>query len=146
MILPDINVLVYAFRADSPEHDVYAPWLEGVVAGSGSIALCDLVLSGFVRIVTNPRVADPPAPTAVALDFVRWLIEAPAAHWLPSGSSTWDRFAALADDRAVRGNLVPDAYLAALCISNGVRLATADRGFARYPGLRWFDPATAVPG
>jgi toxin-antitoxin system PIN domain toxin len=141
MILPDVNVLVYSFREDVPEHNDYSRWLQDVVDASESIALCDLVLSGFVRIVTHPKIADPPTPTRKALEFVRWLSESPGAHWVSSGPKVWDALDRLATDRAVRGNLVPDAYLAAVAIAHGARVATADRGFARFPGLRWFDPA-----
>lgn len=142
MILADVNVLVYAFRADAAEHEVYARWLRSAVEGTETLALCDTVLSGFLRIVTHPRIVDPPTPTGRAVDFVQWLIDAPGAHWLPPSPVVWAAFADLSTDRAVRGNLVPDAYLAATCIAHGARLATADRGFARFPGLRWFDPAT----
>lgn len=144
MILCDVNVLVYAFREDAPEHETYGRWLRSTVEGGAPIALCDAALAGFVRIVTHPRIVDPPASTALAVEFVEWLAEAPGARWMPSGPAVWEHFARLADDRAVRGNLVPDAYLAAVCLANGARLATADRGFARFPGLDWFDPAHAV--
>ena len=79
---------------------------------------------------------------AAAVSFVRHLADAPRTGWLRSGAAAWDAFEELtARDHAIRGNLVPDAYIAALCVANGARLATRDRGFARFPGLRWFDPA-----
>lgn len=145
MILPDVNVLVHAFRVDAPAHEVYARWLGDVVNGADDLALHDAVLAGFVRVVSNPRVFDDPAPAAVAADFVAWVRDAPRARWVPSGHATWQAFGRLVDgDPAIRGNLVPDAHLAALALTHGARLATADRGFARYPGLRWFDPAAAA--
>ena len=70
----------------------------------------------------------------------------PERTWVPSGHRSWEvlgRF--VAGDKAIRGNLIPDAHLAATAVAHGCRLATTDRGFARYPGLRWFDPATAPP-
>lgn len=141
MILPDVNVLVYAFRDDAEQHEPYARWIQETVAGAEAIAISDAVLSGFVRVVTHPRLVDPPAPTSRALEFVDWLIAAPGAHWVAPGAAVWATFATLAEDRGIRGNLVPDAYLAALCIAHGARLATADRGFARFERLRFFDPA-----
>lgn len=141
MILPDVNVLVYAFRREAQDHDRYAAWLSQVVSGSDELGLHDLPLSGFVRIVTNPRMVENPAPTDTALRFVHRLIAARRARWLSSGPLTWDRLADLArEDPGVRGNLLPDAHLAAVSLAHGCRLATADRGFARFPGLRWFDP------
>ncbi len=140
MIVPDVNVLVYAFHADSPHHADYADWLNRTVADE-AIGLSDVVLSGFVRIVTHPRIYERPAPAAAAIEFTRRVAAAPRAQWLLPGPPAWQRLADLAsDDGGIRGNLVPDAYLAALCLANGGRLATRDRGFARFPGLRWFDP------
>lgn len=141
MILPDVNVLVYAFRREAVGHERYAAWLAEVVAGAEELALHDLVLSGFVRIVTNPRVVPTPAPTVLALDFVGRLRAARRSRWVPPGGASWDRLARLADqDRGISGNLVPDAYLAAVALAHGCRVATADRGFARFPRLDWFDP------
>lgn len=145
MILPDVNVLVYAFRSEALRHETYAQWLRTLVAGSEELALHDPVLSGFVRVVTNPRVMADPAPAGIALAFVTELRRAARARWVPAGHRSWDALDGLvAGDRGIRGNRVPDAHLAAVAIAHGCRLATADRGFARYPGLRWFDPAAAA--
>lgn len=142
MILPDVNVLVYAFRREATRHETYAGWLAEVVGGGEEIALHDPVLIGFARIVTNPRIVPTPAPTPLALEFVARLRTAQRARWLPAGDVAWRRLGELTDrDRGISGNLVPDAYLAAVALSHGCRLATADRGFARFPSLDWFDPA-----
>ena len=144
MILTDVNVLVHAFREEAQQHQVYADWLTGLINGTDELALHDPVLAGFVRVVTHPRVFAEPAPASAALAFVSALREAAQARWVPSGHQSWEvlgRF--VAGDKAIRGNLTPDAHLAATAVAHGCRLATADRGFARFPGLRWFDPATA---
>lgn len=146
MILADVNLLVYSFDTDAPQHDAYAPWLSAALAGPEQFALLDGVLSGFVRIVTHPKIMPAPAPIERALDFVRAVADAPAARWLPASAVLWNTFARLAaDDVAIKGALVPDAYLASAAIAHGARLATADRGFARYPGLNWFDPGRVRP-
>ena len=143
VIVTDVNVLVYAFDESWPNHARYAGWLAGIAGGADLLALVDTVLSQFVRIVTHPKIFEDPAPTAVALEFVQALIDSPSGTWLGSNRATWQAFTSLAEgDRGVRGNHVPDAYLASVAIANGARLATADRGFARYPGLDWFDPGT----
>lgn len=112
------------------------------MAGADALALHDHALLGVVRIVTNPRIMPKPAPIPLALEFVARLHAARRARWLPSGPAPWRRMSELADhDRGITGNLVPDAYLAALALTHGCRLATADRGFARFPNLDWFDPA-----
>lgn len=142
MILPDVNLLVYAFRREADGHERYAAWLAEVVAGGEEIALHDAALIGFVRIVTNPRAVPTPAPTALAIEFVARICAARRSRWLPAGPASWSRLGELVDrDRGISGNLVPDAHLAALALVHGCRLATADRGFARFPGLDWFDPA-----
>ncbi|CAN5186947.1 type II toxin-antitoxin system VapC family toxin [soil metagenome] len=144
MILPDVNVLVYAFRREAQHHERYAGWLSEVVAGAEELALHELCLTGFLRIVTNPRIMAVPAPPEHAVDFADRLVAARRGRWLAAPSRTWEQLAGLVrTDRGLRGNLLPDAHLAALALTHGARLATADRGFARFPGLTWFDPAAA---
>jgi hypothetical protein len=144
VILPDVNVLVYAYRREAENHDAYAAWLTALVAGGDELALVDHCLAGMVRIVTNPRIVADPAPTTHALSFVDRLRGAARARSLASTPATWVTLAEMAGaDRGVKGNLVPDAYLAALAITHGCRLATADRGFARFPDLDHFDPASS---
>lgn len=141
MILPDVNILVYAFRREAEKHDGYAVWLNEIRIGTEDLALVDPVLTGFVRVVTNPRVFADPAPTLDALSFVDRLRESPAARVLGSTAVAWERLRSLAaSDRFVRGNLVPDAWLAALALTTGARVATSDAGFGRFPDLEWFDP------
>lgn len=112
------------------------------MAGADSLALVDVVLVGFVRIVTNPQIFADPAPTADATRFVDAVRVARKSRWLPPTTAAWEQFCALsAGDERIRGNLVPDAWLAALATVHGCRLATADRGFARFPDLDWFTPA-----
>lgn len=146
MIRPDANVLVYAFHRDSPRHDRYADWLSDVVGGAAKLALADVVLTGLVRIVTGRRIFSDPAPTVDVLDFVDSLRTAARVRMLPSTDASWARMRDIAiADPQVRANLVPDAWLAALALAHGCRLATADRGFARFAGLDWFDPAADEP-
>lgn len=146
MILPDVNVLVYAHRQDASLHDRYRPWLAGVVDGADELALVDTVLTGFVRVVTHPRIFAEPATTGEALAFVEALRGASRARNVIATAATWTRFADLARvDAQIRGNLVPDAFIAAMAGSHGCRVATADRGFARYAGIEWFDPGADAP-
>jgi toxin-antitoxin system PIN domain toxin len=140
VILPDVNVLVYAFRREAVDHERYASWLSATLVGS-ELALVESVLLGMIRIVTSPRIMADPAPTPLALRFVEALLAAPRARQLAPTAATWHRLRTIArNDQRVRGPLVPDAWLAALALSHGCRLATADRGFARFQGLDWFVP------
>ena len=141
MILIDINLLVYAYRVEAERHDGAARWLTATMSGTQEISLIDEVLAGFVQIVTNPKIFGDPAPTRHALGFVEALISSPRARWTSSSSATWRTLRALVDgDRGLRGNLIPDTFLASVAIAHGMRLATCDRGFARFAGLEWFDP------
>jgi len=142
VILPDVNVLVYAFRREAEQHERYAAWLTALVAGADELALHDTVLAGVTRLVTNPRIFADPAPMPAALDFIARIRTARRARWLPSSDAAWLELERLVGkDRGLRGNLVPDALLAALARTHGCQIATADRGFARFPGVRSFDPA-----
>jgi toxin-antitoxin system PIN domain toxin len=141
VILPDVNALLYAFEADSPFHGPWRAWLDSVLDGDDDLALADHCCIGVVRLSTNPRVTRVPATTSAALEFIARLRAADRTRTVAATDSTWRAFGRLAaTDRQLRANLVPDAYLAALAISHGCRLATADRGFGRFPGLDFFDP------
>lgn len=101
------------------------------------LGLSSLVLSGFLRVVTHPRVFRDPTPLETALDFVEAVRTAPNRVELAPGQRHWAIFSRLCTDADARGNLVPDAFLAAMAIEQGATWWSADRGFARYPGLRW---------
>lgn len=140
MILPDVNVLVYAYRRDAPKHERYRRWLDDVVAGREAYGLTDLVLAGFLRVVTHPRVFVPPSPMAHALEFVEALRGQPNCLHVAPGPRHWEIFTRLCHESRAKGNLVPDAYLAALAIESGSEWMTTDRDYGRFPGLRWRDP------
>jgi toxin-antitoxin system PIN domain toxin len=140
VILPDVNVLVYAFVAESPDHPRYAEWLRHAATGREAFGLSELVLSGFVRIVTNPRVLKVPAPPRDALAFVGTLRTRPNVVLVNPGARHWDIFERLCVEVGAKGNLVADAYLAALAIESGSEWITTDRDFSRFPGLRWRHP------
>ena len=140
MILLDVNVLVYAHRNDVLRHVEYQRWLAGVIASERAFAVADIVFAGFVRIVTHPRIFHLPTSPDSALAFVEAIRERPNFVSLNPGIRHWDIFTRLCRSSNARGNLVPDAYLAALAIESGSEWVTNDRGYARFPGLRWRDP------
>lgn len=142
MILPDVNILIYAYYAPAPEHPVYSSWLNGVRSAGNDLLLPAVVLTGFLRIVTSSRVIQNAPSAAEATSFVTALRSGRGAREVTDEASIWRCFGELVDDDdQIRGSLVPDAFLAAVAISHGATLATRNRGFARFPGLRWFDPA-----
>ena len=140
MRLVDVNVLVYGFRTDAPDHSVYVAWLEELVSADEAYAVSDLILSGFLRVVTHPRVFTPPTPVPAALAFVDTFRSQPAAVPIHPGPRHWEIFTRLCRDVSARGNLVPDAFLAALAIESGSEFITTDRDYARFPALRWRHP------
>jgi len=139
----DVNVLVFAHRPEAPGHDGFRRWLDEAREGNEPLGLSDVVLSGFLRVVTHPRVFREPSPLPVALDFARGLLASPSALRVAPGDRHWDIFVDLCRRVEAMGNLVPDAFLAALAIEHGATWVTADRGFARFPGLRWMHPLEA---
>jgi hypothetical protein len=143
VILADVNVLIYAFRADSAEHQRYRAWLSSTVNSAQPYAVSPQVLSGVIRIVTHPRIFSRPSRVSEAFKFTRKLIEQPNAIIVVPGERHWDIFVELCDVAAATGNLVHDAWYAALAIESGCEWITTDRDYGRFPGLRWRSP---VPG
>jgi toxin-antitoxin system PIN domain toxin len=136
MLLPDVNVLLAGFRTDHDHHRPARAFLEDARASDDVLGLADHGLAGVVRLATNARVfVRPDAPDAV-LDYVDALLEPPGQLVL-AGPTHWSRFAGLCRRLRLRGNLVPDAHLAGLALEQDAQLVTFDRGFGRYPGLRW---------
>lgn len=140
MIAFDINVAVYAFRREAPRHSEFSRWLQAVVDADEAFGVSGLVLSAFLRIVTSPRVFPTPASLAEAIGFADALRSAPNAVALAPGERHWAIFTRLCREVEAKGNLVPDAYMAALAIESGCEWVTTDRDFARFPGLRWRHP------
>jgi len=129
VIHPDVNVLIHAFHEASPEHRMYAGWLNGVRAAGTELLLPVTVLTGFLRIVTNSRVFASPPSTGQAMAFVSALQSTTGARAVADKQAVWHRSTELADgDPQIRGNLVLDAFIAAVAISHGATVATRDRG------------------
>jgi uncharacterized protein len=143
MIVPDVNVLVYAARDDVPESAEYRGWLQAALAGPEPVALASPVLVGFLRVVTDPRIFAQPSSLDEALRFMEAVLATPAAV-VPVLS---ERLAGMLMDvcrsAGASADRVPDAYLAAIALDLDADLVTADRGFARFPGLRWRHPLDA---
>ena len=140
MLLLDVNVCVYAIRADSPDHAAYRSWLTDALNGDEPVGISELALSGVVRVITNHRIFREPSTTQQALDACGELRSGPVAVPLQPGKRHWKIFDSLCRQTNAKGNTVPDAYHAALAIENGATWITTDRGFARFPGLRLRHP------
>jgi uncharacterized protein len=140
MILPDVNVLIYAFRTEVPEHAVCRPWLNRIVEGDARFGVSRLALSAVVRLTTNPRSYRPPSTLEDAFGFCEDLLGQPHCQIVEPGERHWDIFQRLCIETGTRGGLVTDAWFAALAIEWGCEWITLDRDFARFPGLKWQVP------
>ena len=138
MQMPDVNVLVYAHREETPDHGRYAQWLTALATSMEPFALSEPVLHGFVRIVTNHRIFEPPSTAAQAFRFIDALAARPNCVLCRPGLQHWQIFRRLCEDCKLRGKLVADASHAALAIETGCEWVTADTDFTRFaPALRW---------
>lgn len=142
MLIADVNVFLYAHRPESAQHDKHRQWLDDAVHGTEVFGVSEAVLSSFLRITTHHRVYLEPTPPEVAVAFCEAVLRGPAVVRVRPGPEHWHIFTSLLQTSGARGNVVPDAYLAALAMEHGATWITTDRGFARFPGLRWRTPLT----
>ena len=137
MILPDVNVLIYAFRPEVPEHPRCRQWLQDVVDGDARFGISPLALAAVVRVTTNRRAYPTPSSLDDAFRFSDYLLGQPHCQIVEPGERHWDIFRRLCVETETRGPIVTDAWYAALAIESGCEWITLDRDFARFPGLRW---------
>lgn len=140
MILLDVNIVVAASRDDHAHHRRAAPWLTEVSAGPERFTVPDGVWASFIRLVTNRRIFPVPTPTTTAFAFARTVRSAPSYQSVPPGERHLEIFERLCVEGQAAGDLVPNAYLAALAIDQGATLASFDRDFTRFEELRTTTP------
>ncbi|MEV0970214.1 type II toxin-antitoxin system VapC family toxin [Microtetraspora glauca] len=139
MRLLDVNVLVNAHRRDAERHAGFHAYVEDIIHGDEPYAVTDMVVNGFMRIVTNRRLPIP-STTEEALGFADQIRNQPHAVVVNPGARHWEIFVRLCKEAQATGKLLPDAYLAALAIEHGCEFVTCDGDFAKFPGLRWRHP------
>lgn len=145
MILVDVNLLVYAYASASPEHPKARQWLDQQFADAVPVGLPWESLTGFVRLVSNPRVMEKPATVADAWDQVERWLGVPNV-WVPAATAHHATVVSeLVRESELAANDVPDLHLAAIAISHGLKLMSHDSGFGRFAGLRWVDPLLSPP-
>lgn len=145
MILIDVNLLVYAVFADSLRHGAAHQWVDATLGGTEPVALPWAVLTGFVRISTNPRVMTNPLTIDEAIAYLDEWPALPAVRIIGPTQRHREEFAKSLRVAKATGNLVSDAHLAALAVEHGCRLASTDEDFRRFPDLRWFNPLAVKP-
>ena len=140
MILTDVNVLIFAYRESAADHARFRRWLDEAVAGPESFGFSEIVLGSFVRIATHRRIFHDPASLQQALAFCDSLRNRPNAVAVAPGPRHWKIFSDLCEHARAAGDLVQDAFLAALAIESKCEWITTDRDYRRFPGLRWRHP------
>lgn len=137
---PDVNVLVAAARGDHPHHAVARAWLEqaaAAAAAGSALTLMPMVLAGFLRLVTSPKIFQVPTPITDAVDFLDALLAASGVQLAALGPE-WPRLRQLCIDKQLAGNSLPDAWLAAATMQLGEHLVSFDRDFRKLMGRSQF--------
>lgn len=140
MIIPDVNPLLNAYNGDSPDHAVARRWWETVVNEREPIGIAWVTVLGFVRIMTSPRAMPRPMPVDAAVAAVESWLGRPNIELIEPGPRHPEILFRLLRQVGVAGNLTTDAHLAALAIERQARIVSTDSDFARFDGLRWFNP------
>ena len=140
MILPDINLLLYAHIDSFPQHQPSRAWWNAAMNSTTPVALAEPVVFGFIRVATHRKVFSTPLPVYAALACARGWLEHDGTRWISQTPASVRLAFELLEQVGTAGNLTTDAQLAALAIDNQATLFSADADFARFPGLRWTNP------
>ncbi|MGB5055864.1 MAG: type II toxin-antitoxin system VapC family toxin [Nitrospirales bacterium] len=140
MKLCDVNVLVYALRADCEQHARAVCWLEALINDPATYAVSPQILGSLVRVVTNPRIFRNPTGLSEVMDFCDVLMSQPNATLLFPGDRHWKIFQNYCEQLNLSGNIVQDAWWAALALEWGCEWVSLDGDFGRFPGLNWSQP------
>ncbi len=140
MKIIDINLLIYAINRDAPHHRKAKKWLEDTFSGDETIGFAWIVILGFLRIVTNPKIMPKPMTPKLALSIVEEWLSQPVAKIVVPTERHWHILRELLSSLGTAGNLTSDAHLAALAIEYGACLFSTDNDFSRFKSLRWVNP------
>lgn len=140
MIVPDVNPLVYAYNTDAPKHEAARAWWESLVNGTEKVGLPWLVITGFIRLMTNPRAVVHYVTPDQAIDYVREWLACKHIILISPGPTHLELLRQNLDAAGAGGNLVPDAHIAALAMEYDAEAHTGDADFGRFPGMQWRNP------
>ena len=140
MIIPDANLLLYAYDEASPFHRRAKSWWSTCLSGPEPVGLVAVVLFAFIRIGTSPKVFEIPFSISEAASHVNGWLEAPSTELLAVTRADVDQALAWLNEAGSGGNLTTDAQIAAVAKRCQARVHTADTDFARFPGVRWKNP------
>jgi toxin-antitoxin system PIN domain toxin len=140
MILIDANILLYAYDPSTSHHQAALDWLEEIFSAPEPVGLTWVTLLAFLRIGTSPRALENPLSVHEASAIIAEWLDRPMVTLPNPGERHWEILRHLMAKGQARGDLIMGAHLGALAIEHGATLATCDRGFARFPGLKFFNP------
>ena len=140
MIVPDINLLVYAYHEDDPFHNLARRWWEGLVNGGETVGMPWAVSMGFVRLMSNPRVLRSPLSPLAATEHMESWFRSGHINPINPGTDHLAHFRRSLDAAGRGAKLVPDAHIAALALERQATVHSNDSDFSRFPGLQWHNP------
>jgi toxin-antitoxin system PIN domain toxin len=140
MIVPDVNLLVYAYNCDAPRHSAAKKWWEDQMSGFREIGIPWVVAMGFLRLMTNPKVMERPMSALEALAGIRSWMERPMVRIIVPGPRHIEILNQFAEQRLLSSALITDSHIAAIVIEHNAELHSNDRDFHRFPGLRLRNP------
>lgn len=140
MIVPDANLLIYAYDTTAPSHRVARLWWEKALSGNEPIGLPWIVVLAFVRLITHPTLSEHPFTVRAAEAAVRQWLDCDHAQLLVPRETTFERFFLLLEEAGLGGNLATDALIAAHAEDYGATVYSTDRDFGRFAGVRWLNP------
>ncbi len=143
MIIPDINLLIYAYNDRDPHHQAAKAWWESCLNGSAPVGIPWIVSAGFIRIITHPKVLRDPIESAAAIEIVKSWLEQPCVRILNPSPDHAEHLFRFLTENGTAGNLTSDAQLAAIAVEYQATLYSNDSDFARFTGLRWKNPPKA---
>ncbi len=144
MIVPDLNLLVYAHNEGAPDHAAAKEWWEGLVNGMDRVGIPWVVSVGFVRLMTHPRVLVHPVTANEAVDYVQEWFQFPHITSINPGAEHMNHFRRSLNAAGVGANLVTDSHIAALAMEYQAEVHSNDSDFSRFPGLRWRNPLPSL--
>jgi len=140
VIIPDVYILVYAYNKDAKQHAAARRWWEDTLAQPQPVGLPWVTILGFIRISTQRRIIDRPMFARDAIARVRSWLELPNVEIISPGDRHGEILFRLIEEMGTAGDLTTNAHLAALAIEHRAQLVSTDTDFARFRGLRWFNP------